>query len=288
MLKRHHKLILILSVVGVFVLLYLLYKRGRSMSSGTGAADYSSIPTIISTGGGGINFPMQQSSGVPQSYDATIPGYSGAQLGYNAPSLSPNDTMQVMPGTSGSGVPQHTAQAQEFSTAAPIPVPSAASAMPSFYATAQDLPYQQLNTTPGDTSQTLRGFLEQDLKQYEISAAMNIGNKLDYRSTTDIQATLTGEAGSYCSLHPDQCGGDRTSLIAELGNAYTDFIGQTQALPQYGTNVQTAPSYVNPSGIDPIGTPVQISPGVWKTPNQFTDADKTALAMNTINTIKTP
>jgi hypothetical protein len=273
MWKRHHKLLLGLSIVGVFVLLYLLYKRGASSGGGSGAGDTSNIPTIISTGGGGISFPMTQSGGAAQSYDATIPGYPAANPTYTAPHLYDNNSMQVMPGTSQSGVPAYTAQAQEFSTTTPIPTPSAATAAPSFYKSAAELPYQQIGQTlvadttgPGagiNSHPDLASFLQQDVRSFELNAT---GAPT---SAAQAQSTLTTEAGAYCGLHPEACAGaDQTSLISSLSESFQTFLNAKATIGPAPTN-----AYQNPTGINPEG-PVTMSKDpitgqvVWLAANQ--------------------
>jgi hypothetical protein len=279
-----------LTIVGVVVLLYLLYKRGRaSGGGGGGAVDTSSMPTIISTGGGGIQLPANFGGGAAQTYDATIPGYPAANANQVAPNLTPNTTMQVMPGTSASGVPAHTAQAQEFATAAPIATPSAATSAPSYYQSAQDLVYQNVNTqyapdtatTPSgfhEVQATLESFLQGDVRQYEFNANQNLSNpgvpnQPSITSSADLSSILGGEASQFCAINPAACkGADQASLIQQMTNAYSDFVGSAaakynQPVPgtvTQGSAVPNTSTTVTPSGtavtsIDPkTGLPVKI------------------------------
>lgn len=257
MFKRHHKLFLILAIVGVLWLLYEWFKNRSASASSASALDTSNYPTVVSAGGGGMSLPNQPSFGVatfdqPQSVSSLAPA-----------------SMTVMPGTSASGVPAHTDQAQEFNLNNPIATPSnPAASAPSYYLNAAEmanpgavaLPYQKLNPTYVDASSpsfsglspqaTLASYLGVNLNAFEITADLGIGNNktagVDYQTTDQVKSNLTSEGQSYCAQHPEACGSDNASVIQSLVNSYQNFIGTANAKYTQETNnaqpVPTAPT----------------------------------------------
>jgi hypothetical protein len=254
MFKRHHKLILIVALVGILYLIYEWYKnRSGSSGSGSGTVDTTGYPTIISTGGG-ASMPSMPSYGV-QSFDNQT---SQPITPTSSPSSVP--TMTVMPNASQSGVPSMSAAAQEFNTNQSIAAPSQAVSAPSFYTSVADLPYINVsqetrqvqpfgdpNATP-TTRGTLLSFLQNDVLTYERDPNQN------YLSVSDVQNRLVGEQAGYCGLPGNDCGG--SSPIADLVSQYSDFLKAKDSLPTYGGSTNTpAPAQVS----TPVTTPAPTS-----------------------------
>lgn len=257
--------------------LIYLFLKNRSGGSSDSTGDTSNLPTVISTGGGVLS-PMVPSFGGAQTFDTNL----GTSQPASAPAVS-GPSYTVMPGTSASGVPAHTDQAQEFNTGNPVAAPG--SSTPSFYNTnpTAPLPYvDNSNPTlvnsprPGlSANPDLMSFLTGDLHQYEISADLNIGNKQAYTNDEQIRQNLIGESSSYCSIHPEACAsGDQSSIINGLIQAYDSFTqSATTKYSQQQTDSQVS-QYKNPSGVTPVGQAVMTKDpttgmAVWLTPNQI-------------------
>lgn len=281
MWKKHHVLFLVLAGIGVVYLIYEWAKNRAGSSASSGAIDTSQLPTVISTGGGGYtpsvpSFTPQDFSNVgSQPIAATqSPAYSSV--------TTPGVT--VMPGTSGSGVPAYSPAAQEFNTNPTLTAPSAASATPSFYQTAvaptyNDIPqnYVANPNIAGSNTADLATYLGTSLRAAEISANNAIGNNRALGGTPGIDAPtvdqfnqqITQSSASWIAQHPEASTADNAGLVASLVNQYKTFIGtDTAYVDQQQQNSQQG-TYVNPTGVAPVGTPIQVSPGVWKTPNQI-------------------
>ena len=278
MLKKHKVLFIILGL-GVVYLLYLFYKnyQAGASSASSGAVDTSSLPTIISTGGGSLA-PMYQQT-APQTFDATIPGTTAdsSTLAAGAAATAPAvpSTATVMPGTSSSGVPASTDQAQEFNTNAPVATPQSLNGNPSYYATSQQLPYQQINQSlvtdtsgagvaTGAQHPDLTSFLQQDTLSWETNPG-TAGN------ASDLASALAGDAGGYCGLHPEACAGvDQSALIQAQSNSYSDFMtarNAQAAQAQSGSYQNPAAQAIAPSGPLTMTTNAQ-GQAVWTAQNQ--------------------
>lgn len=215
-------------------------------------------------------------------------------------SLAPA-SLSVMPGTSASGVPAHTDQAQEFNLNQPIATPSnPAASAPSYYLNAAEmanpgavaLPYQKLDPTYVEASSpsfagmspqaTLASYLGVNLNAFEITADLGIGNNktagVDYQTVDQVKSNLTSEGQSYCAQHPEACGSDNASVIQGLVDSYKNFIGTANAKNTQETN---------------LSQPVASGPAKTGTPT-FTAADAThplgfwSLVQNTSTPNTTP
>ncbi len=275
MFKRHHKLFLILAVVGVLWLLYEWFKNRKASASSAAALDTSNYPTVITAGGGGMSLPSQPSFGVA-SFDQP-----------QAVSQPGPSSMTVMPGTSASGVPAHTDQAQEFNLNQPIATPSTPGASnPSYYLNSQELanpgavalPYQKLDPTylqgtsqgvSGTTTLSdLKTYLGVNLNAFEITADLGIGNNktagVDYQTVDQVKANLTSEGANYIAQHPEVSTSDNAGLIQSLVDSYQNFIGTAGAKYTQETNnaapvtsgpAQTGtPTFQAPDALHPLGS----------------------------------
>lgn len=289
---KKHKVLIGLSIVGLLLLLYWLYKRGAGSASTDAGAG---LPGVIVTGGGASYAPTMGTNPPIQTYDNIM---NAAQ---------PQSFAQTQPSTSASGVPNYTAQAQEFNVGNPVAVPHPDNSQPSFYGAGVDatqpLQYQQLNPQyvsepgfPGGQTPTLESFLQQDVRAYEVSAQFGSATpgQTGPTSAPDLSQILGGEASGYCASHPEACQGvNQQQLISGLTNTYSDFLTQQQqqqsaqqSSSQPG-NLPGGGTYVNPTGVAPVGTPIQVSPGVWLTPNQIAAQNPTAPATTTPTTSPT-
>lgn len=256
-MKKHHKLLIALTIVGILFLLYLWYKHASSgASTSTGAVDTSSLPTIISAGGGSIS-PTSPSF-MPTNFDT---GYVPQPPSPTATAVQqpPTPSINIMPGTSGSGVPQYTNAAQEFNTNQPVAAPSSVSNTPSFYQSATDIPLQQVSNAQvaepdfggiGSPNATLQAFLENEVRSSEIGSTKPL--------PSDLASGLATESTQYCNLHPEACSGqDQSSIISGLIGNYTTYLNAARATnglaplgaPEQGTAIQ------NPITLAPISKP---------------------------------
>jgi hypothetical protein len=146
------------------------------------------------------------------------------------------------------------------------------------------LPYNQLNSSyvqnpisPQSQTADLSSYLGTSLRAAEIQADLAIGNKKvagqDYSTTEQFQQQIQQSGQSWCSQHPEACGSDSSSVISGLVDQYKTFVGT--ATDRYNSEIQGSQGgYTNPTGITPVGTPIQTKDpitgqSVWLTPNQI-------------------